>query len=55
MKSFSEQLYHVTIRVLVVYGDDSWYDEIKGLNAGHALYLARLNWIGAEIKRLEEL
>ncbi len=44
-KSFNDQKYKVTVHVLVVWADgDAIEDEIKGLNTGHALYLAHLNW-----------
>ena len=46
MKSFDEQKYTCTIKVQITFEDsnDIYTDEIKGLNPGHALYLARLNW-----------
>lgn len=50
MKAYHEQRYPVAIDVLVAIHNpdgtvcESWVDGIKGLNVGHALYLARLNW-----------
>lgn len=46
---FEEQQYTVSITVLVTWADGlTLVDDIKGLNIGHALYLARLNWPDAE-------
>jgi hypothetical protein len=48
MKTFEEQNYPCTIEVKVLWSDgDSITDQIKGLNEGHALYLAKLNWESA--------
>jgi len=53
MKSYHEQNYPVSINVSVTFSlfdeDDTFEDSIKGLNEGHALYLARLNWPDAVI------
>jgi|TARA_R110002153_G_scaffold147979_4_gene299260 hypothetical protein len=53
MKTYIEQAYKVSIVVKVSYPatlcGSSWIDGIKGLNIGHALYLARQNWEGATI------
>lgn len=50
-KSFDEQDYPVTIKVLLSFHFmgviEHEVDEIKGLNAGHAMYLAKLNWPSA--------
>ena len=50
MKTFEEQRYkHVQlVRVIFANGDEI-EDEIKGLNKGHALYLAQLNWPEAKV------
>ncbi len=50
MKSYHEQAYKhsQTVRVILESGDE-FEDEIKGLNKGHALYLAHLNWPGAKV------
>lgn len=47
MKTFREQKYPIAIRVLLT-DEDGWTaeDAIKGLNIGHALYMARMNWEG---------
>ena len=46
LKSFHEQKYPVTIEVLVrgCISGKPFTDQIKGLNIGHALYLAKDNW-----------
>lgn len=45
MKGYYEQKYPLSIDVRVIFSDsDAIEDSIKGLNAGHALYLARKNW-----------
>lgn len=44
MKSFSEQEYSFTLAISITIDNFTFQDEIKGLNRGHALYLARLNW-----------
>jgi len=50
MKSWGEQNYPVSIAVMVKYPDmPAFLDEIKGLNKGHAVYLAHKNWEGAII------
>ena len=47
--TYDEQRYPVSINVLIIWSDGLTYtDSIKGLNIGHALYLARLNWPDAE-------
>jgi len=57
MKSYFQQKYPVSVKVEVWFdhsGEDTMIDEIKGLNAGHAFYLARLNWPDAKkIKRVQ--
>lgn len=51
MKSYYDQNYKHSQAVRVTLEDgDVFEDEIKGLNAGHALYLARLNWVGAKVE-----
>ena len=32
----------------------TWVDAVKGMNPGHALYRARVNWDGAQIRPLSE-
>lgn len=50
MKSYEEQKYKHTQLVRVIFEDGSEIeDEIKGLNKGHALYLASKNWVGAKV------
>jgi len=50
MKTYEEQNYKHSQLVRVIFEDGSeMEDEIKGLNKGHALYLARKNWEGAKI------
>lgn len=52
MKTYHEQRYQVSIKVRVtiatlIFGGvetEVFEDEIKGLNRGHALYLAQKNW-----------
>lgn len=48
MKDYYEQNYPISIDVRVTFktafGLDTFTDSIKGLNEGHALYLARINW-----------
>ena len=47
---YAQQQYPVSITVLVTWSDGLTHvDEIKGLNPGHALYLARLNWPDARV------
>lgn len=49
-KTYWEQNYKHSQVVRVVFEDGTEFDdEIKGLNKGHALYLAKLNWPGAEV------
>lgn len=43
-KTFNEMEYPCTIEVKVTIGDDTFTDQIKGLNAGHALHNAYDNW-----------
>ncbi len=48
--TFYNQNYPVTIQILCITDNwNCWLDEIKGLNAGHALWRARDNWPHAEI------
>lgn len=49
IKEFNEQKYPVAITVLVTNKYGSWLDGIKGLNKGHAMFLARANWVDAQI------
>ena len=50
MKNYEEQKYKHSQLVRVIFsGGDEIEDEIKGLNKGHALYLAQLNWPGAKV------
>ena len=53
MKTYIEQAYKTSIKVLVTYPNDTFIDYIKGLNTGHALHLARQNWEGAQIVSLQ--
>jgi hypothetical protein len=54
IKGFSEQRYPVTVNVRVTWPDgDTELDQIKGLNPGHALHLARENWPGARVDIIE--
>lgn len=62
MKTYQEQNYPVSVKVRVHrqfhWADRNGYyysfvDHIKGLNPGHALYLAGLNWEGAD--RIERI
>ena len=43
-KPFEAQRYPYTLRVQVDCAGDVWEDQVKGLNAGHALARARDNW-----------
>jgi len=53
-KSFGEQSYGTTIKVRVKFKDGTTHtDEVKGLNAGHALARARSNWPGAAVIRVK--
>lgn len=56
-KSFHEQNYPVAIVVRVYHPDLEmrFVDGIKGLNKGHALYMARLNWDGCEISYVRDM
>ena len=50
MKSYYEQKYKHSQLVRVIFADgEEIEDEIKGLNKGHALYLAQLNWPEAKV------
>ena len=50
MKSYYEQKYKHSQTVRVIFADgEEIEDEIKGLNKGHALYLAQLNWPEAKV------
>ncbi len=50
MKTYEEQKYKHSQTVRVIFEDGSEIeDEIKGLNKGHALYLAEKNWPGAKV------
>jgi hypothetical protein len=59
IKTYQQQCYPVTVKVRVTYhgcwadGGHSFTDHIKGLNSGHALYLAGLNWPSAKTITLE--
>ncbi len=56
MKGFYEQKYKCIVAVRVKYDFMDWFeDEIKGLNDGHALYLARVNWPGAIVEKIERV
>ncbi len=61
LKTFDQQHYPCTIRVKVNYtawadSGNTFTDEIKGLNPGHALHLAYLNWPHANrIQLLKEI
>lgn len=56
MKSYYEQNYKHSQLVRVVFEDGSEIeDEIKGLNKGHALYLAGRNWVGASVYALTKV
>jgi hypothetical protein len=45
MSGYHDERYGVAVRVRVTWRDGaSHVDEVKGLNVGHALYRARLNW-----------
>jgi hypothetical protein len=56
---FSEQDYPYTQSVVVEFPDgDTFVDAVKGLNSGHALERAKINWDGAKVRkatRSEEL
>lgn len=54
MKTYDEQNYPVSIDVRVSYPGNIWLDGVKGLNVGHAMYLASENWPGAEIELIKE-
>jgi hypothetical protein len=48
VKGYFDQNYPCSVDLIVDFGDgDPFEDGIKGLNVGHALYLAGLNWSGA--------
>ena len=50
MKTYNEQSYKTSILVNITFDNGyTFEDGIKGLNIGHALYLARQNWEGATI------
>jgi radical SAM superfamily enzyme YgiQ (UPF0313 family) len=53
-KSFFDQNYPVTIKVKVTMPDQTFEDEIKGLNVYHALERANRNWDGATIELLDQ-
>ena len=56
VKGYFDQNYPCSVEVLVTFDDgDSFVDGIKGLNVGHALYLARLNWDGASVVALSSV
>jgi len=47
-RDYYEQRYPVAVAVRITWDDGMIHDdEIKGLNVGHALYLARRNWSDA--------
>ena len=58
-KGFHEQEYKTTIKVRVKFPEKGgnkpleFTDEIKGLNAGHALTRAKSNWPGAAVVRIK--
>ena len=52
MKSFEQQQYKHIQAVRVTIGEDVFEDEIKGLNRGHAMYLAGLNWVDAKVEAI---
>lgn len=49
---FVEQAYKFIAKVRVHLGKQSFTDEVKGLNPGHAVARARMNWEGAVIEYL---
>lgn len=49
-KSFGELRYPISLPVRVSCNGDVFEDEIKGLNAGHALHLAKDNWPNCEVE-----
>jgi hypothetical protein len=59
VKPYCMQRYPVSIKVKVTYvghwadGGHCFTDHIKGLNSGHALYRAGLNWPSAKTITLE--
>ena len=55
LKNPYEQLYTHSqpVRVTLESGE-IFEDEIKGLNKGHALHMASLNWKGASIEAIQE-
>lgn len=56
MKTFAQQKYPFTLKVIALWADGlSHIDEIKGLNKGHALKLARENWPDAMVCEYVEL
>ena len=56
MKAFEEQRYkHVQAVSVKPVNGEAFEDEIKGLNAGHAYHLAKLNWEGAEITLIDKI
>ena len=55
-KGYHEQQYKHSQPVRVHHrGMKPFEDEIKGLNKGHALHLARQNWEGARIEPIENV
>lgn len=56
LKGYDQQQFKTAIKVQVQFpGDKPFIDAIKGLNAGHAMMLAKQNWPGAQIKSLGPL
>lgn len=52
-KSYFDRRFSTSIRVKVTFpGEEPFIDDIKGLNKGHAMSLARDNWEGANIQYL---
>jgi hypothetical protein len=49
MKTFNELNYPCIIEVEVFFNEESIIDDIKGLNVGHALYMAKQNWESATL------
>jgi len=48
MLDYDDQNYPYVLPVIVYFDNHSWSDAIKGLNKGHALYLAYKNWPSAK-------
>lgn len=56
-KSFREQRYPVAIivRIYCPEFEMTFVDGVKGLNKGHALYSARVNWDGCEVVYVRDM